>query len=278
MPALYVVATPIGNLEDVTLRALRVLKEVGLIAAEDTRTTRKLLRRYDIRTPLISYYERNRAIRIPSILKRLREIDVALVSEAGTPSIRDPGRELIQAAVGQGIPVVPVPGPSAVTAALAVSGMPSDQFLFLGFLPRRRGERRSLLEAVANEPRTLVAFEAPHRLRASLEDMAATLGAQRPVVICRELTKMFEEVYRGTIAGAAVHFSLPRGEFTLVIGGAGEAKEEAEALQTAATELRQLKSSGATAKEATASVARKYGLPRRRLYAMWLELQAPPSP
>ena len=213
MPTLYVVATPIGNLEDVTLRALRILKEVGLIAAEDTRTTLKLLRRYGIRTRLVSFYEQNRAMRIPYIMEHLKEVDVALVSEAGTPTIRDPGRELVAAANDLGVTVVPVPGPSAVTAALAVSGLPSEQFLFLGFLPRRRKERRELLESVASEPRTLVAFEAPHRLRASLVDLAEILGDGRLVVVCRELTKLFEEVYHGTLVEASAHFSAPRGEY-----------------------------------------------------------------
>ena len=274
MPTLYVVATPIGNLEDVTLRALRVLKEVGLIAAEDTRTTRKLLRRYDIRSPLVSYYEQNRIVRIPYIMERLRETDVALVSEAGTPAIRDPGRELVEAAIDRGITVVPVPGPSAVTAALAVSSLPSDQFTFLGFLPRRRKERRALLEGVASEPRTLVVFEAPHRLRTSLVDLAEILEGGRSVVVCRELTKVFEEVYRGTLAEAAAHFSVPKGEFTLVIGGADVPLKERNApVQPGVVEeLRGLKEQGMSAKEATTAISREHGLSRRRIYAIWLEL------
>ena len=274
MPALYVVATPIGNLEDVTLRALRILKEVGLIAAEDTRTTRKLLRRYDIRTRLVSYYEQNRAMRIPYIMEHLKEVDVALVSEAGTPAIRDPGRELVAAANDLGITVVPVPGPSAVTAALAVSGLPSEQFLFLGFLPRRRKERRELLESVASEPRTLVAFEAPHRLRTSLMDLAATLGDERSIVACRELTKLFEEVYHGTLVEAAAHFSAPRGEFTLVIGGAGIPlkRQDAPLRPEVVEELRQLKAQGLSAKESVVAVTREHGLSRRRVYATWLKL------
>ena len=274
MPTLYVVATPIGNLEDVTLRALRVLKEVGLIAAEDTRTTRKLLHRYDIRTRLVSFYEQNRAMRIPYILEHLKEVDVALVSEAGTPAIRDPGRELVAAANDLGITVVSAPGPSAVTAALAVSGLPSEQFLFLGFLPRRRKERREQLQGVASEPRTLVVFEAPHRLRASLVDLAEILGDGRLVVVCRELTKLFEEVYHGTLVEASAHFSAPRGEFTLVIGGADVPLKGRDApLQPEVEEeLRQLKAQGLSAKESVAAVTRKHGLSRRRVYATWLKL------
>ncbi|MCZ6788848.1 MAG: 16S rRNA (cytidine(1402)-2'-O)-methyltransferase [Chloroflexi bacterium] len=273
MPTLFVVATPIGNLEDVTLRALRVLREVGLIAAEDTRITRKLLLRHEIRTPLISYNEHNREERIPYLLARLRDVDVALVSDAGTPGIRDPGRELVMAAVQQGVPVVPVPGPSAVTTALAVSGLPADQFLFLGYLPRRGKERRRLLTSVASEPRTVVVFEAPHRIRASLKDLAATLGEQRQIVICRELTKVYEEIYRGTAGQATAHFSEPKGEFTLLISGADATQQETPAdAEEVVEELRRLKSGGLSAREAVGAIAERHGLPRRRVYALWLEL------
>ena len=161
MGVLYVVATPIGNLEDITLRALRVLREVGLIAAEDTRTTRKLLGHYGIETPMTSYHEHNRAAKIPQLVEALQTLDVALVSEAGTPAISDPGRELVASAIEAGIRVVPVPGPSAVTSALAASGLPNRQFLYVGFLPRRRGERRRLLESLKGLDAALVAFEAP---------------------------------------------------------------------------------------------------------------------
>jgi 16S rRNA (cytidine1402-2'-O)-methyltransferase len=164
MPALYVVATPIGNLEDITLRALRVLREVKLIAAEDTRKTRRLLNAYDIKTPMTSYYEHNKLAKLDSILDSLKEIDVALVSEAGMPGISDPGYELIAAAGRRGIPVVPVPGPSAITAALAVSGLPTDRFTYIGFLPGKSGARRRTLESIVNEPGTIIALEAPHRL------------------------------------------------------------------------------------------------------------------
>ncbi|MDO8750840.1 MAG: 16S rRNA (cytidine(1402)-2'-O)-methyltransferase [Dehalococcoidia bacterium] len=273
MHTLYVVATPIGNLEDITLRALRVLQEVGIIAAEDTRTTRKLLRRHNIRTPLVSYYEGNRFLRIPFLLERLLEGDVALVSDAGMPGIRDPGYELLRAAIQAGVPVVPLPGASAVTTALAASGLPGDQFLFLGFLPSRRKERLQSLQRVSRQPYTLVLFEAPHRLRASLEDMAEALGSDRRVAVCRELTKLYEEIYRGTISEALAHFVLPRGEFTLVIAGAEEQKGSEEVtLQDVVEGLRKLRASGVAAREAVAQVMAQYGLPRRQVYQMWLEL------
>ncbi len=273
MGVLYIVSTPIGNLDDVTFRAVEVLKRVGLIAAEDTRTTRKLLQRYEIHVPVLSYYEANRKQRIPVLLERLQESDVALVSDAGTPGVRDPGQDLIQAAADAGVSVVPIPGPSAVTAAIAISGLSADEFTFLGFLPSRAVDRRRALENIARETRTLVVFEAPHRIRASLEDMAAILGADRAVVACRELTKLFEEVYRGTISEAKAHFAQPRGEFTLVIEGASvEGASEAHDNQELLDDLRQLKASRIPVREAMAWMARHYGLARRDVYRMWLEL------
>ncbi|MBI2887619.1 MAG: 16S rRNA (cytidine(1402)-2'-O)-methyltransferase [Chloroflexi bacterium] len=220
MPVLYVVATPIGNLEDITLRALRVLGEVGVIAAEDTRTTRRLLAKYSIRTPVTSYHQFSHPARVQSLVDVLERQDVALVSEAGMPGISDPGFTLVRAALRRGYTVTPVPGASAVVTALAISGLPTDQFVYLGFLPRRPAERRKALAALATESRTVVGFEAPHRLRKTLQDLATLLG-QRPLVLCRELTKLYEEVYRGDAAGALEHFVQPRGEFTIVIGGCG---------------------------------------------------------
>jgi 16S rRNA (cytidine1402-2'-O)-methyltransferase len=273
MPTLYLVATPIGNLEDVTLRALRVLREVDLIAAEDTRTTRKLLSHYDIHTPLTSYNDRNKRAKTPYLLEHLGRGDVALVSEAGTPTISDPGLDLVVAACEMGAQVVPVPGPSVVTAALAAAGLPSRTFTYLGFLPRQPGARRRLLRSVAGRPETLVAFEAPHRLRDSLAEMRQELG-DRPIAVCRELTKLYEEVFRGSISAALERFAEPRGEFTLVIAGATpsdrtEAEPEAEVLE----EIRRLRVEGATAQEAIATLSRRYGLPRRRLYQIWLSLE-----
>ena len=176
MPILYIVATPIGNLEDITLRALRVLREVKLIAAEDTRKTRRLLNHYDIKTPMTSYYEHNKLTKLDYIMNQLKENDVALVSEAGMPGINDPGYELIAAAAKQDIRITPVPGASAVTTALAISGLPTDRFTYIGYLPSKSGARRRALETIADEPGTIVALEAPHRLSASLKDIKDVLG------------------------------------------------------------------------------------------------------
>ena len=271
MPSLYIIATPIGNLEDITLRALRVLKEVGVIAAEDTRTTRKLLSAYSVRTPLLSYNEHNRKARIPVLLRRLEREDVALVSEAGTPGISDPGSFLVQAAIERGVAVVPLPGPSVVTAALAISGLPTESFLFLGFFPRRRTQRLRLLAGVAEEKHTLVAFEAPHRLRGFLEDALVVLGERR-MAVCRELTKVYEEVFRGTVSQALDYFTEPRGEFTLVIAGAGETGEE-PGEETLRQELQRLKDAGLSGKEARARVSQALHVPRRRVYQAWLKMK-----
>ena len=271
MPTLYVVATPIGNLEDLTLRALRVLREVDLIAAEDTRVTRRLLDRYDIPTRLTSYNEHNNARKLPKLISTLSHKSVALVSDAGVPGINDPGSELVAAAVQAGVPVVPVPGPSAVTSALAISGLSIDQFVYLGFLPRKRAERRTRLESLASDTRALLAFEAPHRLRAGLGDIRDVLGDRR-VVVCREMTKLHEEVFRGTASEALDHFVRPRGEFTLVIEGGPETtarqpghEESARAL------LARLRADGARARDAVAQVVESTGLSRRAVYTMWLE-------
>lgn len=269
MGTLYVVATPIGNLEDITLRALRILREVSLIAAENTLTTRKLLSHYEIKARLISYTEHNSQARIPTLLAALQEGDVALVSEAGMPAISDPGLELVAAAIAEGIDVVPLPGPSAVTSAVAVSGLPARQFTYLGFLPRRSGERQRLLQSLAGEARLLVAFESPHRLRATLADLLAVLGDRR-IAVCRELTKLYEEVYRGRISEAIEHFREPRGEFTLVIEGAGDAPAAPDEA-TLKAELQRLRAAGKGAREASAEVADRYGLSRREVYQLWLE-------
>ena len=269
MPSLYMVATPIGNLEDITLRALRILGEVGLIAAEDTRTTRKLLNHHNIKTPLTSYNEHNSGAKLPQLLEALKEKDVALVSDAGTPGISDPGQQLVQAAAEAGVPVVPLPGPSALTAALVVSGMPQG-CLFLGFLPRRKSGRRKLWQSVAGQPFTLVAFESPHRLRASLEDALAVLG-DRQVCVCRELTKLYEEVFRGTLSQALEHFQEPRGEFTLVIACSATRSQDLDP-EAASEELRHLKGQGLKAREAVAAVVSSSGLPRSRVYRLWVDL------
>ena len=271
MAKLYVVATPIGNLEDITLRALRVLREVGLIAAEDTRVTRKLLDRHEIGTPMTSYHEHNAHSRLPVLLDALRDKDVALVSDAGTPAINDPGAELVQAAAQAGLPVVPVPGASAVTAAIAVSGLPEGQHVYLGFLPRKRGERQTILRSLSTERRALVAFETPHRLKAALGDILEVLGDRR-LAVCRELTKLHEEVYRGAVSEAIDHFARPRGEFTLVIEGAEEGAAVSAAGEEAVRKLlAQLRREGATARDAVAQAVAEMGIPRSRAYRLWLD-------
>jgi 16S rRNA (cytidine1402-2'-O)-methyltransferase len=218
MPVLYVIATPIGNLEDISLRALRLLREVKLIAAEDTRTTRHLLNAYNIKTPLTSYHEHSKRAKLDYLLDYLEKEDLALVSEAGMPGLSDPGYELIVAAIERGISVVPIPGASAVITALVVSGLPTDQFIYVGFLPRRKGQRQRLLSSIVDEPRTIVAFETPHRLRETLSDIEEILGDRR-LSVCRELTKVHEEIFRGRVSQARERFVEPRGEFSLVIEG-----------------------------------------------------------
>jgi 16S rRNA (cytidine1402-2'-O)-methyltransferase len=269
MPTLYVVATPIGNLEDVSLRALRVLREVKLIAAEDTRRTRKLLTAYDIKTPLTSYHERNKLSKMDYVIAALAEGDVALVADAGMPGIADPGHELIVTANERGITVIPVPGPSAVITALAVSGLDTTRFTYIGFLPHRAGERRRLLESVASEPGTLVALETPHRLTAALGDIRQVLGERR-LAVCRELTKLHEEVFRGTVSRAVEHFNEPRGEFTLVIEGRGE-PEKPQLNENIETELEALRREGVPAREAISRLAGETGITRRELYRAWLK-------
>lgn len=223
---LYVVATPIGNLEDITQRALRVLREVEVIAAEDTRRTRVLLQQYQIDRSLTSLYEHNEAHKAPQLIRRLEEgASIALVSEAGTPAISDPGYRLIQLAIARGIAVVPVPGPSAMIAALTISGLPTDRFVFEGFLPKKPGKRRKRLEGMRGEARTIIFYESPRRVRALLQDIQETWGNRR-VVVARELTKKFEEVLRGTITQVDAHFTVhpPLGEMTIVVEGAQKAE------------------------------------------------------
>ena len=269
MPTLYVVATPIGNLEDVTLRALRVLREVKVIACEDTRKTKRLLDAYDIKTPTTSYHERNKWTKMDYMLQRLAEGDVALVSEAGMPGLSDPGYELITTAIAKGFPVVPIPGASAVMTALVVSGLPTLKFVFLGFLPHKASERRRMLEAEVEETGTLVMLESPHRIVASLSDIEQVLGNRR-IAVCRELTKIYEEVFRGTVGEARERFAEPRGEFTLVIEG-GTGKAEAVLTGSIEQELETMRASGVKAKEAIARISDKTGLSRKELYKTWLK-------
>lgn len=220
MGTLYLVATPLGNLEDISARALRVLREVDLIAAEDTRQTRKLLQHYDIHTPTTSYHEHSKPGKLQRILEALREGNVAVVSDAGTPALNDPGYQLVVEAIQAGYEVSPIPGPSAPVAALVVSGLPTAAFLYLGYLPRKSRERRRLLEEVARMPYTLIFLETPQRLLSALADIQQVLGNRR-IAVGRELTKLFEEIFRGDVESAREHFGSqpPRGEFTLVLEG-----------------------------------------------------------
>lgn len=276
---LYVVGTPIGNLEDLSPRASRVLREVALVAAEDTRVARRLLNHLETRPRLISFHEHNWRERLEPVLQVLEEGDVALVSDAGMPGISDPGRELVAAAAVRDVRIESVPGPSAVTTALSVSGLPAGAFQFLGFLPRRRRERQARLREAAASPITLALFEAPHRLRATLEDIALVFG-QRPIAVCRELTKLHEEVFRGTASAALEHFDAPRGEFALVIAGAAPDSRirgndgtagDADGIRSF---LRERRAAGVRARDATAEAADRFGVSKNRAYQFWLEIRA----
>lgn len=270
---LYVVATPIGNLEDLTLRAARVLREVEVVAAEDTRSALRLLSHLGATgKKLISLFEGNEAAREGELLAELARRDVALVSEAGTPAVSDPGQRMVAAAAAAGVTVVVVPGPSAVIAALVSSGLPSDRFLFVGFPPRVAGERQVLYGSLRAERATLVFYEAPDRVAASLADLAAALGETRPAALCRELTKLHEEIVRGPLGELAARYAeaAPRGEVTLVVGGADPAAPGG-GLDVEA-ELGALLAAGCGPKDAAQRLVVKTGLPRRQLYQLALAL------
>jgi 16S rRNA (cytidine1402-2'-O)-methyltransferase len=264
---LYLVGTPIGNLEDITLRAVRVLREVDLIAAEDTRVTRTLLERYQIGTPLTSFHEHSRPRKIAEIIAALQQgKSVAVVSDAGMPAISDPGADLVAACVQAGLPVAVVPGPTAVATALAASGFLAQEYLFLGFLPNRKGPRRETLLRAAQQPGALVCFEGPHRLVESLTDMQELLG-DREAVCARELTKKFEEFVRGRLSELAAHFGAqpPRGEMTVVVKGE-PVREARRELAEGAAEAKDLVALGLSASRAAAHVAKWRRLPRRAVY------------
>ena len=266
---LYVVATPIGNLEDLTPRAARILGEVALVAAEDTRQTRKLLSYLGLSTRTVSYNQHNARQRAPMLFGALSEGDVALVTDAGAPGVSDPGSELVAGAATRGYTIVSVPGPSAVTAALAVAGFPADVFHFLGFLPRTTKARRSALTRVSSLRSTLVLFEAPHRLLATLAAIAEALGDRR-VAVCREMTKVHEEVFRGTVREAIARFATPRGEFTLVIEGAPDASVgEPPAVEEVAAAMAAARASGLSRRDAAVKVSSDLGVQRRAAYSAW---------
>lgn len=267
---LYLCATPIGNLEDMTLRGVRVLREAAVIAAEDTRHTRKLLSHFDIHTPLVSYHEHNKATRGPELIARLLAgEDIAVVSDAGLPGISDPGADLVRLALAAGAPVTPVPGPNAALAALVASGLDTAMFVFAGFLPRAAKKRRETLAALAALPYTLIFYESPHRLTATLAELANAFG-DRPSAVGRELTKKFEEFIRGSLSELEKHFTAQasRGEFTLVVAGASSAVAQAAptAVVDPVTAVAALVAAGTVKKEAIRRVASERGLARRDVY------------
>jgi 16S rRNA (cytidine1402-2'-O)-methyltransferase len=266
---LYLVATPIGNLEDITVRAIRILKEADLIACEDTRQTQKLLHHYSIRKELVSYHEHNELTRSPELVIELEQgAKIALVSDAGTPGISDPGHRLVTLCLRHHIPVVPIPGPSALVAALAASGLPTDEFLFVGFLPPRSGARRKTLDALKSETRTLILYEAPHRVVEALADASDILGA-RPAVIAREITKIHEEFLRGSLSELleSARKRAPRGEITLLIGPCDPQIPQVDSNVSLKERVNQLEAeSGIDRKAALKQAARERGLGKREAY------------
>ncbi len=274
---LYLCPTPIGNLGDMTFRTLEVLKSVDLIAAEDTRNTLKLLNHFEISVPLTSYYEHNKAQKGGVLIDRLKQgQNIALVSDAGMPAISDPGEDLVRICIDEGIEIVPLPGPSAFTTALVASGMPTGRFTFEGFLTTNKRNRKIHLNEVKDDTRTLIFYEAPHKLIYTLQDLLEVLG-DREIVFARELTKKFEEFYRTTIAEAIEHYNEvpPKGEFVLIIRGADPIQLEEErkaAMPTSEEMLREL-SGSMRGKELTNHVAEVLGLPKREVYDIYLKIK-----
>ena len=272
---LYVVGTPIGNLEDITFRAVRILQSVDLIAAEDTRHTGRLLQHFQITAPQISYHDHNQNSRIPELIEKLHQAKaIALVTDAGIPGISDPGYELVKACIEAGISVVPIPGASAVITALSAAGLPTDKFVFEGFLAAKGKERKERLEFLQSEPRTIIFYEAPHRLRQTLQDLADALGSQRQIVLARELTKLHEEFWRGDIHQAIAHYQQkePQGEYTLVVAGIPPAKPQLSEAQLKA-ELQQLMSQGISRSQASRELAKVTSVSRRQLYQLALAIK-----
>jgi len=271
--SLYIVPTPIGNLEDITFRAVRVLKEVDLIAAEDTRHTQVLLNHYDIRTSVTSYHEHNERGKARELVEQLRQgRSIALLSDAGTPMISDPGYRLVVEAIRAAVQVIPLPGPSAVTAALSAAGLPTDRFGFEGFLPAKKSERRSALEALKKDTKTLVFYEAPHRLKETLADMAEIFG-DREVAIGREISKVHEEFLRGALREilATVEQQTVRGEITLVVQGATSGAPVSE--EGVISEIRQLAENGMRVKEISELVGAHHGISKREVYRLALRVK-----
>jgi 16S rRNA (cytidine1402-2'-O)-methyltransferase len=276
---LYVVGTPIGNLEDMSVRAVKILQAVDLIAAEDTRHTGKLLHHFQVATPQISYHQHNSQQRIPELVQRLQRGDaIALVSDAGMPGISDPGYELVRDCVAAGILVVPIPGASAAIAALTASGLPTDRFVFEGFLPAKGQDRHQRLQALSSEPRTMILYEAPHRLRPTLADLATMLGGDRQIAIARELTKRYETFWQGSLAAAIAVYETqdPKGEFTLVVAGAKILPVSISESSLRAA-LQDLLNQGISRSEASRQLATEIGLPRRQIYQLALSMPDLPA-
>ncbi|NJK33901.1 MAG: 16S rRNA (cytidine(1402)-2'-O)-methyltransferase [Oscillatoriales cyanobacterium SM2_2_1] len=273
---LYLVGTPIGNLEDMTFRAVETLRAVDLIAAEDTRHTGKLLLHFGIGTPQISYHEHNRMARTPELITHLqRGTNIALVTDAGMPAISDPGQELVRACLDAELPVIPIPGGTAGITALVASGMATERFVFEGFLPSEPNKGRDRLQQLIQESRTLIFYEAPHRLLATLERFAEAFSGDRPITVARELTKRHEEFWRGTLREAIAHFSArpPKGEFTLVLAGKPpDPKPQWNDAQLRIALLELMQQQGMSRSQASRSLADLTALPHRRLYQLSLDL------
>ena len=270
---LYLVPTPIGNLGDISRRQAEILAEVDFIAAEDTRVSLKLLNHLDIRKPLVSYHRHNTETAGPAVLNRILSGEsCALVTDAGTPAVSDPGEELVALCAAQGVDVISIPGPCAAITALAVSGLPTGRFTFEGFLPVNKKNRRAHLDSLRTEERTMIFYEAPHKLRDTLDDLAKTFGGARRIAVCRELTKLHEEIIRTTLSGAVTHYDEvePKGEFVLILEGAAPVEEEEISPELAMERMEQLRSQGLSLKQAAKQAAEELSLPKNKLYDLAL--------
>jgi len=273
---LYLVATPIGNLEDITFRAVKVLSQVDIVAAEDTRNSGRLLKHLEIDKPMISYFEHNKKLREGYLLELLKDgKDIALICDAGTPGLSDPGADIAAAAIANDIQVISIPGASALLTALTASGLDNGSFCFEGFLSREKGPRRKALQALAGEKRVMVFYEAPHRLCAMLSDMAEIFGKDRKIAVCRELTKFYEEILRGTVEEMTEHFAAvpPKGEFCLVVAGAEEIAAETDWAEIE-HRLSEVIDSGSPRKEASRMLAAEYGVKPKQVYSLGLKEEA----